>query len=307
MTVIPDTIAKRAIFIQEFRDVLENKNLFSPVATKLVADAKNIYSPFTSVTVAKAHTTPCVVPLSALTLEQDELVLDRYVGNAITDCKEELSYAAFDLIGMIRRDLYASVMKRNNILAGADFVADATTVAGTVDLSTSAAVAEFLITVKANAEQASVGVTANVDGARVVRAERHGQAFVVAGTTAFIAIISKIASLASLSSLQGLSGGNLIETPYGVTVINAGAAFTNPKQLLYGTAGVPTMAYREDQIEVGMGEITSTGTFDESSDDLDLAVGDAILNKTWYISAQTKGRNGIFSNVAALVSEQLMA
>lgn len=307
MTTIPNEIAKRAIFVQEFRDVLENKNLFSPVATKLVADAKNIYSPFTSVEAAKSHTTPCVVPVSPLTLDQDELVLDRYVGNAITDCKDELSYANFDLIGMIRRDLYASVIKKNNILAAADFVADATSPGGTVDLSTAAKVAAFLIQVKADVDSASVGLTSSVDGARVVRAEKHGRPFIVAGTTAYVAIISQVASLATLSSLQGLADGNMIETPYGVTVINAGSAFADPKQMLYGVAGVPTMAYREDQVEVDMGEVTSVGTFDASSDDLDLAVGDAILTKTWYISAQTKGKNGIFSNVAALVKEQKMA
>jgi hypothetical protein len=302
---IPTSVSKRAIFVQEFRTVVETKNIFSPVATKLVARAKNITSPFTSVGVAKAHTQDCRVPLSDAEIGTDELVLDRLIGNAIRDCKDELSYAQFDVIGMLRADLYASVMKKANTLALTDFLADATTVVGTVDLSTADKVAAFLIQVAADAAQ-SVGLASKVDGATVIRAEKHGKPFVAAGSTAYVAIVSKIASVVAQSSLKGLDGGSMIETPYGVTVINLGDAASDPKQLLYGTAGVPTMAYREDQIEVDMGEMTSVVTY-SGSDDLDITDGDEMLEKTWYMYAQTKGKNGIFSNVASLVKKQLMA
>jgi len=302
--IIPDTVAKRAIFQQEFKTVVETKNIFSPVATKLVARAKNINSPFTSVGVAKAHTQDCRVPLSDITLTVDELVLDRLIGNAVRDCKDELSYAQFDIIGNIRADLYATVIKKSNTVALTDFLADATTVAGTVDLSTADKVAEFLITVAASAAQ-SVGVSQTVDGAKVIRAEKHGKPFVAAGTTAFIAITSKIASIVGQSNLKGLDGGSMVETPYGVTVINLAEAAADPKQLLYGTAGVPVMAYREDQIEVDMGEMTSVITYSGSAD-LDIVSGDEMLEKTFFMYAQTKGKNGIFANVASLVKKQLM-
>lgn len=302
---IPTSVSKRAIFVQEFRTVVETKNIFSPVATKLVARAKNIVSPFTSVGVAKAHTQDCRVPLSDAEIGTDELVLDRLIGNAIRDCKEELSYAQFDVIGSLRGDLYASVIKKANTLALTDFLADATTVVGTVDLSTADKVAAFLIQVAADAAQ-SVGLASKVDGATVIRAEKHGKPFVAAGSTAYVAIVSKIASVVAQSSLKGLDGGSMIETPYGVTVINLGEAASDPKQLLYGTAGVPTMAYREDQIEVDMGEMTSVVTY-EGSTDLDVTDGTEMLEKTWYMFAQTKGKNGIFSNVASLVKKQLMA
>lgn len=307
MTTIDTNVAKRAIFTQEFKSVIESKPVLAPVSTKIIAKAKNIQSPFTSVSVAKAHTQSCRVPIATLTVSRDELVLDRKIGNAITDCEEELSYANFDIKAMIRSDLYASVMKKLNIEMLTDYLADATVVSGTVDLSTADKVAAFLIGVAADAESASVGVSQTIDGASIVRAEKHGKPFVAAGPTAFVAIVSKIASLAALSSLKGLDGGNMIETPYGVTVINLGAAATDAKQLLYGTAGAPTMAYRDDMIEVGMGEYTSKVTYTEDSADLDVQTGDQMLEKTWYIFAQTKGKNGIFSNVASLVSKQLMA
>ena len=307
MTVIDNEVAKRAIFTQEFKSIIETKPVLAPVSTKLVSQAKNLYSPYTSVGVAKAHTQSCRVPITTLTVSKDELVLDRKIGNAITDCEEELSYANFDIKSMIRVDLYASVMKKLNIEMVTDYLADATNVAATVDLSTADKVAAFLIGVAANAEASSVGVKQTIDGATVVRGEKHGKPFVAAGPTAFIAIVSKIASLATLSSLKGLDGGNMIETPYGVTVINLGAAVTDPKQLIYGTAGAPTMAFREDMIDVGMGEYTSKVTYTEESSDLDIDTGDAMLEKTWYIYAQTKGKNGIFANVASLVSTQLMA
>lgn len=311
MPTIHDNIAKRAIFFQEFRSVVESKTLFADVATKLIAKAKNISSPFTSVGVAQAHTQPCRVPLSTLTVDKDELVLDRYIGNAITDCKEELSYANFDIMTSIRGDLYASVLKKLNTQAVVDFVADATVVGGTVDLSTSALVQAWLVGVAADFEQASVGLSSKVDGATVVRASKHGQPFVAAGRDAYVNIVSKIAALVGQSSLKGLEG-RMVETPYGVTIINLGAAADNAKRLIYGVAGAPTMAFREDMIEVDMGEYVGSTTFDDGEsgagdDDLDITHGDAMLEKVWYIYAQTKGKNGIFSNVQALVKTQLMA
>lgn len=307
MATIPETVAKRAIFAQEFKSVIESRSIFSRVSTKLVASAKNIYSPFTSVGVAKAHTQSCRVPISDLTIDKDELVLDRYIGNAITNCKEELDYANFDVTGMIRRDLYASVMKKVNSEAGTDFLADATSNTTAVTLNSSATVASFLIGVAAEAEMASVGLSQTVDGATVKRGDWHGKPFVVAGTDAFIAIVSNIATLVAQSSLKGLDNGNMVETPYGVLVINAGASFSNSKQLLYGTGGALTMAYREDQIEVDMGEMVSQTTYAGPSADLDLSANDPVLAKTWYIYAQTKGKNGIYSNVASLVTKRLMS
>jgi len=302
--IIPTTLTKRAIFIQEFRNVIETKNIFSSVATKLVSTAKVIESPYTSLTVAKAHTQPCKVPLGTATVASDELVLDRFIGNAITDCKEELSYAKFDLIGMVRGDLYATVMKRANELAVTDFLADATSNTTALDLSTPALVAAFLIGVAATNTQI-VGLKQTVDGATIVRAPKNGQPFVAAGTAAYLKIISQISSLVTLSSLKGLDGGNMVETPYGVTVINMGTAAVNPLQIIYGTAGALTMAYREDQIEVDMGEMTSSVTYSGSTD-LDISDGDAMLQKTWYMSAQTKGKNGIFAKVQSLITKRLV-
>lgn len=303
--IIPSTLTKRAIFVQEFRNVIETKNIFSPVATKLVSTAKVIESPYTSITDAKAHTQPCKIPLGTASITSDEITLDRYIGNAITDCKEELSYAKFDLIGLIRSDLYASVMKRANELAVTDFLADATNNSNALDLSTAAKVAAFLIEVAA-ANTQIVGLKQTVDGATVVRAAKNGKPFVAAGSAAYIKIVSQIASLVTLSSIQGLDGGNMIETPYGVTIINMGTAATNPLQVIYGTAGALTMAYREDLIEVDMGEMVNSIVY-AGSTDLDIENGDAMLQKTWYISAQTKGKNGIFANVASLITKRLVS
>lgn len=302
---IPSVLQKKAVFVQEFRNVVEDRNIFSPVATKIVASAKVVESPYTSVTAAKAHTQACKVPLGTATLSNDELTLDRYIGNAITDCKEELDYANFDLTSMVRADLYASVMKRANQLAVTDFVADATVVAGTVDLSTAAKVQAWLIGIAANNTQ-TIGLRQRIDGGTVVRAPKNGQPFVAAGPAAYAQIVGQIATIVSNSSLKGLDGGNMVETPYGVTIINLGAAADDSKRLIYGTAGALTIAYREDQINVDMGEMVTTSA-SVGATDLDMTLDDPMLLKTWYISAQTKGRNGIFANVQSLVSTQLMA
>jgi len=311
ITVTKDTAAKQDLFKQEFRAVIETKNVFADVATTLISKAKNIVSPYTSVTVAKMHTQNGRVPLGTLSLAVDELVLDRKIGNAIRDYEEELSYAKFDIIEDIRGDLYASVLKKMNTQACVDFVADATVVAGTQDLSTAALVQEFLVGVAADAEAASVGLKQKVDGATIKRGAKHGKAFVLCGRTAYVNIVSKVASIVGQSSLKGIEG-RMVETPYGVTVINMGAAADNVKRLIYGTGGALSMAFREDLIEVGMGEYVGSTTYDDGAsgsgdDDLDITHGDAMLEKTWYIYAQTKGKNGIFADVQSLVSTRLMA
>lgn len=311
ITVTKDTAAKQGLFKQEFRSVIESKNVFADVATLLISKAKNIVSPYTSVTVAKAHTQNGRVPLGTLSIAVDELVLDRKIGNAITDYEEELSYAKWDIIGEIRGDLYASVLKKLNTQACADFVAGATVVAGTEDLSTNALVQAFLVGVAADAEQAAVGLKQKVDGATIKRGAKHGKAFVLCGRDAYVNITSKVASIVGQSSLKGIEG-RMVETPYGVTVINMGGAADNTNRLIYGTGGALAMAFREDQIDVGMGEYVGTTTYDDGAagsgaDDLDITHGDSMLEKTWYIYAQTKGKNGIFADVQSLVSTRLMA
>jgi len=311
ITVTKDTAAKQGLFKQEFRSVVESMNIFAPVATTLISKAKNIVSPYTSVTVAKAHTQAGRVPLGTLSLAVDELVLDRKIGNAITDYEEELSYAKWDIQAEIRGDLYASVLKKLNTQACADFVAGATVVAGTEDLSTNALVQAFLVGVAADAEQAAVGLKQRVDGATIKRGDKHGKAFVLAGRDAYVNITSKVASIVGQSSLKGIEG-RMVETPYGVTVINMGSAADNAKRLIYGTGGALAMAFREDMIEVGMGEYVGSTNYDDGasgsgSDDLDITHGDAMLEKTWYMYAQTKGKNGIFADVATLVSTRLQA
>lgn len=296
------TLLKRAIMIHEFRDVVETRNLFSDVATKLVSKAKNIYSPFTSVSVAKNYTTNCRVPVGTSTVSKDELVLDRNVGNAITDCEEELSYANFNQTEMFRADLYASIVKKLNVNAVTDFVGKATVVVGTKDLSTKELVTEFLITIATVAGQ-QVGVKTSVDGATVKRAPLHGKAFLACGQDAYIAITKQIATILSQSSEKGISG-DFVDTPYGVRIINLGTAADDAKRLIWGVAGVPVMGYRTDTIKVDMGEMIDQGT--ASGADIDIADTDPVIDKTWYMSAWVKAKNTIFSQTQALVSTQLM-
>lgn len=308
MVTIPENLQKEALFKQEFRKVVEDKNIFSPIATKIVAKAKNILSPFTSVGAAKSYTSNCVVPISALTIGVDELVLDRHIGNAIVDCNEEWTYAKFDINESARGDLYASVILKENALALSDFLADATEVSGTVDLSTKDKVNDFLIKVRQEA-LGVLGVRQNVDGATVVKSPIHGKPFVACGPVAYRAIMNQIVSQTTLSTItNGLKDGNIIETPFGVSIIDlSNVTSVKDKQLMYGVAGVPTLGFREDKMDVGMGLLTSTTTYGETSADLDLTNGDSLFSKQYFMYAKTTGRNGIFSNVASLVKKQLMA
>lgn len=306
-----DRLYKEAIFIQEFKTLVEDGNIFSPIATKVVARAKNILSPFTTVGDAKSYTTPCIVPISPLTTGVDELVLDRRVGNSIVTCDEEWTYAKFDISASARRDLYASINVKENALALSDILADANNVSGKRDLSTADYVNNFLIEVKQMANNV-VGLRQTVDGATIKRGSLHGKPFVAAGGDAYRAILSKITTIANTNNsfLATIAGDtkNVVEAPHGVYIIDlSGVTGVDKDQLIYGVAGVPTLGYREDKIEVGMGHIVSTGTYTEVSPDLDLSNGDPVLTEQYYMKAKTVGRNAIFSNVAALVKKQLMA
>ena len=300
---IDTTIQKRALHVLEFKNVIETKNIWAKIATTLISTAKNLYSPFTSITEAKTHTTQGIVPLGTSTIGKDELVLDRYIGNSFTHVDGELNYDNFNSQAMLRGDLYASIIKKGNIQATSDFVADATAISETLDFSTSDLVREFLIKVNSIHTQ-TVGVMNKIDGATVKRAEKHGKAFIACGSDAFVQITSKIASVTSQSSLIGLDG-NFVETPYGVCVINLGEASDNPKRVIFGTAGVPVRAFREDKIKVDVGTMVSEVTAGEN--DLDITTGDNLISQKSYMLAQTKGKNGIYNNVSQLVSSQLIA
>lgn len=301
---IQEKAQKRAYLIQEFKNVIEKKNILSDVATKIVAKAKNIISPFTSVTDAKAHQLPGRVPVGTLTHGIDELVLDRKIGNAIKEYEEEISYAKFNLTDNIRADVYATVIEKNNKLAVSDIIASATDVTATPeDLSTAEKVRKFLLGVRA-AHERVVSVRKKVDGASTKKAKYHGKAFVACGSDAFVQITSQILGITAQSTLKGVDG-NVIETPYGVAIIDLGEAATNANTLIYGTAGVPVLGYREDKVKVDMGEIQSSVTAPSNS--IDVTAGDEMIETVWFFSAETKGKNGVFSNNAALVKSGLMA
>ena len=307
VTIPQDTAAKQGLFRQEFKSVIESKNIFAPVATLLVSKAKNIISPYTTVGVAKAHTQNGRVPISAHTLAVDELVLDRHIGNAITDYEEELSYAKWDIQSDYRGDLYASILKKLNTQACVDFVAAATVVALTEDLSTNALVSAFLIGIAADAESSSVGLKQKVDGATIKRGSWHGKPMLLCGRDAYVNIQAKVQSIIGQASMEGITG-KMFETPHGVLVINMANAADDAKRLIYGTGGALSMAYREDQVAVDMGEYMNTISYTGATDlDVTGTPPTDMLEKTWFLSAQTKGKNGIYADVQELVKTRLMA
>ena len=297
-----EKLQKRAYFAQEARLVIEEKQIAAEFSTTLISDAKNVYSPYTTVGVAKNNTSLCKTPIATNTLSKDEVAIDRKVSNAITDCKEELSYANFNLSEMYRQDVYATVLSKLNTNAIVDFVAGATIVVGTKDLSDAAKVRSFLISVRTNAGKIT-GLKGKVDNATIKRAKRHNKPFVAAGTDAFVAISEGIASSVALSSTKGIDG-DIIETPYGVTVINLGDAAADAKQLIYGTIGATTMCFNKNEIKADMGEFMGTTT--ATATDLEVGIGDELLERTWYVSVSTVTKNKVFANVKTLVSSQLM-
>lgn len=65
------------------------------------------------------------------------------------------------------------------------------------------------------------------------------------------------------------------------------------------------MAYRDDQIEYGMGNKIDTIT--ATAADLDITAGDTLLEKMSYMYAKVKTNNWIFPQMASHVKYGVMA
>ena len=293
-------LTTRAIHQMEVRSLVESVQVFAPVMTRIIAKARTILAPFTTVSAAKSYQANCTIPIGTATVGLDELKLDRYVGNAIEDCEDEMSYANFDLSANYRADLHASVLTKINANTASDLLASATVVAGTVDLSTNDKVNEFLITLRTDHEGTVVGLKQTIDGARIERCEFHGKPFLAVGKTAYIAIKKAISSFMLQSSATGLSD-NFMMTPHGVAVVYIPQFAA--KQMLYGVAGVPTMGFREDTIKVDMDRVTTK--VNATAVDLDIAIGNPVLQKLWYISEYVNCKAYIFPQVQSYVKSQL--
>ena len=206
---------------------------------------------------------------------------------------------------MIQEQILGEVTKKVNQNFATNILAGATVVSGTVDLSTKEKVNVFVTEVALIASNNSFLWKPRVEHGTVVRAKYQGKAFIMAGSTAYKTLLDAY-SLFSLNANGTTSGvENMFVTPSGVVIINADDQLGNAKQMVYGIAGAPVHAYREDKIEEFDERVVTRTT--AGSDSGDLVTADNVIERNYNMGAGIWNKAALPTTVAGFVKKQLMA
>lgn len=292
-----------SLYKAEFNEMIESRSLFSAITTLIKGTAKNIVSPFVAISDAKSHGLAGKTAVGTEAITLDELVLDRKTDNAVTYIADDLVDDKVGVLNSLRGAILRSIQEKINRNWATDILAGSTTVAGTVALGTKEQVNSFLNSVKANYTKV-IGVMPRVEHGVVTQAQRTGKPFIVAGTTAYLALQDGVTLLVAQSSTKGVDGSSF-ETANGVMVINAHDAFADNKQMIYGVSGAPSHGYRGDKLKIKEGEITALGT--AGVIDGDLAAADVTIDDTHFMKGEVWEKAGVFTQMTAKVAKQKMA
>ncbi len=305
---IPNELKSRSTFLISIALGLEKGTRFSQVSTVIRTTAKYIDLPKLTVSDAKTHSLACKTSLGTNSITNQTISVDTKTDNSQEYCEDDFNGDEKGFKAKLKDKVRKSIMLKVNKDWATNVLAGATAVSGTVDLSTSDKVSEFLSGVAVDAGEVYFDWAPSVDKGTVVQAKFHGRAFVIAGTTAYKTLLAKSNLMRFQSTPNALkSSDSYFESAEGVIVINAGDAFTDPKQLVYGVAGAPVLAYRADSR--GLKEfdkrIDSIGT--AGADSGDLASADPTVDTTYVLGAEIWNKALVPSALQAYVKKQLMA
>jgi len=303
---IPSELKSRSSFLISIALGLEKGTRFSQVSTVIRSMAKYIDLPSLSVSDAKTHAIACQNSVGTATPANQTITIDTKSDNSVDYCEEDLrgDKAGFKL--KTRNRIRNTIMKKINTDWATNILAGATAVTGTVDLSSSAKVSDFLSGLAVDANDVYFDWAPSVQNGRVETAKFHGGAFVVAGTTAYKTLLSANNQTRFLSTTEATKMRDAyFVSGEGVVVINAGSAFSDPKQLVYGVAGAPVHAYRADNLKEFDDKITSRTT--AAADSGDVTAGDNMVQRDYNMGAEIYHKPLVPTSVAAYVKKQLMA
>ena len=292
---------KKAIFEEELTEVIEKKHLAADVSTLMKTTAKNVFSPIMTLTEAKNSTKECVNAIGTTNITKDELVVDRKVSNSVKFCEKELETFDFDGVGLYRKKVYKSIVAKKNKNWFSDIFTAATSGGADIDLSDDEKIRKLLLEIKRMAQD--VDVKPKVDGATITEALLAGKPFMAVGDVVFAAIDNSVATTVSVFSDEAIKG-KFIDTPYGVRVINFENAATDPKDIIYGVAGIPLSAYRGDMLSTSVKEINAITTAAAADDEI--AANDEILEMTHIVTAGVIEKNGLIGEGKDLVLKRKM-
>lgn len=304
--IIPSALKNRSVFAIKLSTIFETMRALAPISTIIRQTAKTVDLPNLTVDDAKNHSIACQNTVGVATPSNETVTIDTKSDKSIDYCNEDFRD---DKVGFKRKtqSKIGKVITRkvNQNMADA-MLAGATAQVGTIDLSTNTLVGDFLTSVSVDAAGEYFEWAPSVEGGTVVEAKYQGQGFVLAGSTAYKHLKRTNNTIRFQSTTDATSGeSNLFISLEGVVVVNAGPMFTDPKQLVYGIAGVPVHAYRTDKIVTWDDEIRSRTT--ASADSGDVSTGDAMYQRNHNMGAEIWNKALIPTALASHLKKQVMA
>lgn len=302
---IPTALIQNSIFKTKIASVFEKMRVYSPITTVIRAKAKTIDVPTLTVTAANNHSLECKTSIGAATPGNETISIDNRTDNSVDYCESDFYGDKVGYKKLIKEQILKSVMRKVNTNFTTNVLAGATAATGTVALSTAAEVNSFLSDVGALARRNYFSWKPRVEHGTVVRAKYQGQPFVLAGATAFKAIQVQFDAYRLTATGKSEDYSNMFRSPSGVWVIDASSEFADNKQMIYGIAGAPVHAYREDKIEEFDDKIVTRTTAGSTSGDL--AASDEVVQRNYNMGAAIWNKASVPTTVAAYVIKQLMA
>lgn len=302
---IPTALRQNSVFKTQIASILESMRAYSPITTIIRARAKQIDIPTLTVSNAKTHGLESMTSVGTATPGNETFDIDTRTDNSVNYNESDFLGDEFGFKKATKESLLRGIQAKINDNFTTNVLAGATAVTGTVDLSTQALVTSFLSDVGALARRNYFSWKPRVEHGTVVKAKYEGKAFVIAGAAAFKKI--QVAYDTYLLTATGKADNydNMFKAPGGVWVIDAGDAFADTNQLVYGIAGAPIHAYREDKIEEFDDKITTRTVAGSISGDLSAA--DETVQRDYNMGGGIWEKAGVPTTVAAYVKKQLAA
>ena len=302
---IPTALRQNSVFKTKIASIFEVGRAYGPITTVIRAKAKQIDIPTLTVTDAKNHGLECKNSIGTATPGNETLDIDNRTDISVDYCDSDFLGDEVGFKKLTKDEILRGIMAKVNDNFTTNVLAGATASAGTVALSTAAEVNSFLSDVGAIARRNYFSWKPAVEHGTVVRAKYQGQPFVIAGSTAFKAI--QVVYDAYRLTATGMADdySNMFRSPGGVWIIDADDAFADTKQMIYGIAGAPVHAYREDKIEEFDDKIVTRTTAGVNSGDL--LAADAVIQRNYNMGGGIWNKAAVPTTVAPYVLKKLMA
>jgi len=301
---VPTALIQNSTLKTKIASVFEKMRVFSPITTVVRAKAWTLDVPTISTSVAKNHSLSCKTSIGTATPGNVQISLNNKTDLSVDYCEDEFMGDEVGFKALIKEDILAGITLKLNTNFTVGVLAGATVGSGTIALGTAANVHTFMADVALIAANNQFRWKPSVEHGSVIRAKYNGQPFVIADSTAFkaIRVVYDTYKLTATGNADDMV--NMFKSPEGVWVINSNTSFADQKQMIFGIAGAPIHAYRDDKIKEFDREISSFTTAGEDSGDL--LTADAVVEVKRNMGAEIWNTATVPTPVKAFVTKQKM-